>query len=103
MLGQCVQTVRTCYVSPISLSSVLGPIFSIAFRLMPSLFTTFPSLIRLVIGIVSTLSIITVVFVDGFSKPHTPGSLWTHADTQLGISNWGELGVAFGLLMAGVR
>ena len=55
------------------------------------------------IGIVSTLSIIAVVFVDGFSKPYTPGSLWTHADTQLGVSNWSELGVVFGLLMAGVR
>ena len=55
------------------------------------------------LGILSTLSIIAVVFIDGFSKCDSPGSLWSHADTQLGIGSWGKLGVAFGLFMAGVR
>jgi vesicular inhibitory amino acid transporter len=54
------------------------------------------------IGIVSTVSIIAVVFIDGFSKRDSPGSLWSPSDTQLGIGSWGELGVAFGLFMAGV-
>lgn len=54
------------------------------------------------IGIVSTLLIIAVIFIDGFSKRDSPGSLWSPAETQMGVGNWGEMGVAFGLFMAGV-
>lgn len=55
-----------------------------------------------IIGIVSTLLIVVVIFIDGFSKPDSPGSLWSPAPTDLGVSNLGELGVSFGLFMAGV-
>lgn len=54
------------------------------------------------IGIFSTLSIIAVIFIDGFSKKEGPGSLWSPAETQPGIESIGALGVAFGLFMAGV-
>ena len=54
-------------------------------------------------GIASIFSIIVVILVDGFSKLDSPGSLWSPADTQLGIGTWSELGIAFGLFMAGVR
>jgi vesicular inhibitory amino acid transporter len=55
------------------------------------------------ISILSTLLIVAVIFIDGFSKYDSPGSLWSPADTQVKIGGWGELGVAFGLYMAGVR
>jgi hypothetical protein len=55
-----------------------------------------------IFGICSTLLIILVIFVDGFSKPDAPGSLWSPAATSWGTGSMTELGVAFGLLMAGV-
>jgi len=45
--------------------------------------------------------IIAVIFVDGFSKPDSPGSLWSPARTSLSPGTLGEVGVAFGLFMAG--
>ncbi|THH34010.1 hypothetical protein EUX98_g27 [Antrodiella citrinella] len=54
-----------------------------------------------IIGIVSTLLIVAVIFIDGFSKPDSPGSLWSPAPTDWGVTNLGELGVSFGLFMAG--
>jgi len=53
------------------------------------------------IGIVSILWIIAVMFIDGLSKQDSPGSLWSPARTRLGSGNWIEMGVAFGLFMAG--
>ncbi|TDL28680.1 hypothetical protein BD410DRAFT_712320 [Rickenella mellea] len=53
------------------------------------------------LGIFSTLLIIAVVIIDGLSKPDAPGSLWSPAETRLGISSLGNFGVAFGLFMAG--
>jgi vesicular inhibitory amino acid transporter len=55
------------------------------------------------LGIVSILWIVGAMFVDGLSKRDGPGSLWSPAETQLGIGNWVEMGVAFGLFMAGVQ
>lgn len=55
-----------------------------------------------IIGIISTLLIIAVILIDGFSKPDSPGSLWSPAETSLGIRGVGELGLSFGLFMAGV-
>lgn len=55
------------------------------------------------IGIISILWIIGVMFIDGLSKQDSPGSLWSPAETQLGTGNWVEIGVAFGLFMAGVH
>jgi len=44
---------------------------------------------------------IAVIFFDGFSKPDNPGSFWSPAETSVGIGNLGNLGIAFGLFMAG--
>ncbi|KAG1757395.1 transmembrane amino acid transporter protein-domain-containing protein [Suillus lakei] len=54
-----------------------------------------------IFGICSTLLIIIVIFIDGFSKPDAPGSLWSPAATSWGTGSMTELGIAFGLLMAG--
>ncbi len=55
-----------------------------------------------ILGILSTLLLVVVMFIDGFSKTESPGSLWSPADTSLGPGSIGELGVSFGLFMAGV-
>ncbi len=55
-----------------------------------------------ILGIFSLMAIIGIVLFDGFTKPDSPGSLWSPADTSLGIDNFRELGIAFGLFMAGV-
>lgn len=65
---------------------------------LPLSFLSYASLL----GIASTVLLIGVVFVDGFSKFDAPGSLWSPAETSLGYCNLGELGLAFGLFMAGV-
>ncbi|KIJ68263.1 hypothetical protein HYDPIDRAFT_81664 [Hydnomerulius pinastri MD-312] len=54
------------------------------------------------LGITSTLLVIAVIFVDGFSKLDGPGSLWSPAQTSFSPGTFGEVGVAFGLLMAGL-
>ncbi|KAL6299652.1 transmembrane amino acid transporter protein-domain-containing protein [Sparassis latifolia] len=53
------------------------------------------------LGILSTLLIIVVILIDGFSKRDPPGSLWIPADTSLKFMGIGKLGVSFGLFMAG--
>ncbi|RDW70184.1 transmembrane amino acid transporter-2 [Coleophoma crateriformis] len=53
-----------------------------------------------ILGIVSTLSIVIIIFIDGFSKPHSPGSLIEPATTYLFPSNWLTLPLSFGLLMS---
>ena len=55
------------------------------------------------LGIVSTVFLIGAVFIDGLTKFDAPGSLWSPAKTSFGFCNIGELGLAFGLFMAGVR
>jgi vesicular inhibitory amino acid transporter len=71
-------------------------------RLVPTVFIPL-SLLSLtsILGIASTLFIVAVVFIDGVSKREAPGSLWEPAKTSLLPSNAGELGVSFGLFMAG--
>jgi len=54
-----------------------------------------------ILGILSTVFIVAVIFIDGFSKADGPGSLWSPAPTSLSIAGLGELGIAFGLFMAG--
>ena len=49
------------------------------------------------------MAIIGIIVFDGFTKVDSPGSLWSPAATSLGIDNYRELGIAFGLFMAGVR
>ncbi|KAI8995550.1 transmembrane amino acid transporter protein-domain-containing protein, partial [Trametes punicea] len=54
-----------------------------------------------IIGIFSLMAIIGIILFDGFTKFDSPGSLWSPADTSLGIDSYRELGIAFGLFMAG--
>ncbi|KAI0778101.1 transmembrane amino acid transporter protein-domain-containing protein [Trametes elegans] len=54
-----------------------------------------------ILGIFSLMAIIGIILFDGFTKFDSPGSLWSPADTSLGIDNFRELGIAFGLFMAG--
>ena len=56
-----------------------------------------------IVGIFSLMAIMGIILFDGFTKPDSPGSLWSPADTSLGIDNYQDLGIAFGLFMAGVR
>ncbi|TVY49900.1 Vacuolar amino acid transporter [Lachnellula occidentalis] len=53
-----------------------------------------------VVGILSCFFIVLIVFIDGFIKPHTPGSLREPATTYLFPSNWLTLPLSFGLLMS---
>jgi vesicular inhibitory amino acid transporter len=53
------------------------------------------------LGITSSLYVVAVVLVDGLSKRDAPGSLWAPAPTAVLPVHAGELGVAFGLVMAG--
>ncbi|KAJ7357064.1 transmembrane amino acid transporter protein-domain-containing protein [Mycena albidolilacea] len=54
-----------------------------------------------ILGILSTIVIIFVILVDGLSKQTAPGSLWSPAETSLGVSSWANIGIAFGLFIAG--
>ncbi|KAF8507056.1 amino acid transporter [Russula emetica] len=72
------------------------------FILIPTVFLPLPFLsYASLLGIVSTVLLIGVVFVDGFSKFDAPGSLWSPATTSFRFCNLEELGLAFGLFMAG--
>ncbi|KAL3427020.1 transmembrane amino acid transporter [Phlyctema vagabunda] len=53
-----------------------------------------------ILGIVSTFSIVGIIFIDGLSKPHTPGSLIEPAKTYMFPNNWLTLPLSFGLLMS---
>lgn len=73
------------------------------FSLIPTVFLPIPLLAYAsLLGIASTVFLIGVVFVDGLSKFDAPGSLWIPAKTSFGFCNLEELGLAFGLFMAGV-
>ncbi|KAH0838448.1 transmembrane amino acid transporter protein-domain-containing protein [Lanmaoa asiatica] len=64
---------------------------------MPLSILSFTSLL----GIGSTLIVVAVIFTDGFTKLDSPGSLWSPAHTSVSPGTLGEVGVAFGLFMAG--
>ncbi|KAI9802856.1 MAG: hypothetical protein M1833_001455 [Piccolia ochrophora] len=53
-----------------------------------------------VLGIISCLGIVTIIFVDGLLKEHTPGSLREPAATYMFPTNWLTLPLSFGLLMS---
>ena len=53
-----------------------------------------------VLGIVSCLGIVTLIFIDGIVKPHTPGSLREPAAASLFPQRWSDLPLSFGLLMS---
>lgn len=54
------------------------------------------------LGIFSTLLVAVVILIDGFSKPDSPGSLWSPAPTSFTPGSFGHVGIAFGLFMAGL-
>jgi len=71
--------------------------------LIPTVFLPLPFLsYASLLGIVSSVLLIGVVLIDGFSKSDAPGSLWSPATTSFSFCNLEELGLAFGLFMAGV-
>ncbi|KAI0374250.1 hypothetical protein BV20DRAFT_1110835 [Pilatotrama ljubarskyi] len=78
---------------------LLGLIVLIPAVLMPLSVLSYAS----ILGIFSLMAIIGIILIDGFTKFDSPGSLWDPADTSLGVDNAKELGIAFGLFMAGVR
>jgi len=45
-------------------------------------------------------AVVSIVFIDGFLKPNTPGSLREPAVTYLFPANWLTLPLSFGLLMS---
>ncbi|KAH8879409.1 hypothetical protein GQ53DRAFT_40407 [Thozetella sp. PMI_491] len=53
-----------------------------------------------IIGIVCCFSIVTILLIDGFIKPTSPGSLIEPAQTYLFPANWLTLPLSFGLLMS---
>ncbi|QRV90697.1 Transmembrane amino acid transporter protein [Ceratobasidium sp. AG-Ba] len=75
---------------------VLGLLILLPSIFLPLHLLSFASLL----GILATVFIIVVIFVDGFSKTTSPGSLWESAPTDL-APNWAALPVSFGLFMAG--
>lgn len=77
--------------------------FNVVFSLIPTALMPLSVLsYASILGLISTLSIIAVILIDGFSKPDSPGSLWSPADTSLGVASLEKLGLSFGLFMAGV-
>ncbi|OBZ79209.1 Vacuolar amino acid transporter 1 [Grifola frondosa] len=74
-----------------------GLIFLIPAVMLPLSVLSYTS----VLGIFSMMLIIGVILFDGFAKPDSPGSLWSPADTSLGVDNLVQLGISFGLFMAG--
>ncbi|KAI0361716.1 hypothetical protein OH77DRAFT_1516648 [Trametes cingulata] len=76
---------------------LLGLVVLIPAVLMPLSVLSYAS----ILGIFSLMAIIGIILIDGFTKFDSPGSLWDPADTSLGVDNAKELGIAFGLFMAG--
>ncbi|CUS11962.1 unnamed protein product [Tuber aestivum] len=53
-----------------------------------------------ILGILSTFSIVTIIFVDGWLKPNAPGSLREPMPTYLFPPSWSTIPLSFGLLMS---
>ncbi|KAL4806016.1 transmembrane amino acid transporter protein-domain-containing protein [Aspergillus unguis] len=53
-----------------------------------------------ILGILSCTSIVAIICIDGFIKPHAPGSLREPAQTYLLPENWGTVPLSFGLIMS---
>lgn len=83
---------------PSNLYKILGLAFLIPTVFFPLSILSYTS----ILGIVSTLLIMAVVLIDGFSKSDAPGSLIQPAETSFGIQSWHALGVSYGLFMAGL-
>ena len=75
---------------------ILLGIIMIPLSFVPLRFLSFTS----VLGILSCLGIVTLIFVDGFIKKTSPGSLLQPAHCPVWPSRWSELPLSFGLLMS---
>jgi vesicular inhibitory amino acid transporter len=53
-----------------------------------------------VLGILCCTGLVAIVFIDGFIKPHSPGSLREPARTYAFPEHWSTLPLSFGLLMS---
>jgi len=81
--------------------SVLTWKFIVALGLIPLNFVPLNTLsLTSILGIVSTLAVLLIVFVDGFLKPHSPGSLLQVAKTHAFPKNWRTIPLSLGLFMA---
>ncbi|KAI0053292.1 hypothetical protein FA95DRAFT_1552343 [Auriscalpium vulgare] len=76
---------------------IMGLVVLIPTVFLPLSLLSYSSLL----GILSTIFLIAVIFIDGFMQRDGPGSLWSPADTNIGIGSLEKLGLAFGLFMAG--
>ncbi|GJE86038.1 amino acid transporter [Phanerochaete sordida] len=76
---------------------ILGLAVLVPTVLMPLSLLSYTS----ILGILSTLFLVAVMFIDGLSKKEAPGSLWEPAHTSLSFAGVGQLGLSFGLIMAG--
>ncbi|OWP00461.1 hypothetical protein B2J93_772 [Marssonina coronariae] len=83
----------------LSFSSVLG-IFSCFCSKCGSPRTTLLDVAASEMLLLIICQVVSIVFIDGFYKPHTPGSLREPAKTYLFPSNWLTLPLSFGLLMS---
>ncbi|RMZ81482.1 hypothetical protein DV738_g2214, partial [Chaetothyriales sp. CBS 135597] len=73
----------------------------IALGLIPLNFAPFRLLsVTSILGIISCLGIMVIVIIDGFIKPHRPGSLLEVAKTYAFPQNWLAVPLSFGLFMA---
>ncbi|EIN13513.1 hypothetical protein PUNSTDRAFT_58584 [Punctularia strigosozonata HHB-11173 SS5] len=71
---------------------LIGAVILIPTTFMPLRLLSFTSFV----GILSTIFIVIVLFIDGLAKKTSPGSLWEPAKTSIGPTSFGELGIAFG-------
>jgi len=86
------------------LSSLANTTFLFFSSLIPTVFVPLSLLsYASLLGIASTTLLLVAIFIDGLSKFDAPGSLWSPAKTSFGPCSTGELGLAYGLFMAGVR
>ena len=73
----------------------------VAVGLIPLNFVPFKTLsVTSILGIVCTLGILSIVFIDGFLKPSAPGSLLEVARTYAFPKDWRTIPLSLGLFMA---
>jgi solute carrier family 32 (vesicular inhibitory amino acid transporter) len=79
------------------------PLRLLSFTSVLGIFSCFCSkllyIYALVISVVDTRLVVLIVFLDGFIKPQTPGSLREPAQTYSFPENWLTLPLSFGILM----
>ncbi|PFH54636.1 hypothetical protein AMATHDRAFT_134903 [Amanita thiersii Skay4041] len=82
---------------PSTTYKIMGCILLIPMVFLPLSLLSYAS----ILGVVSTILLVIVVFIDGFSKQEAPGSLLNPDATNIGVQSFQKLGIAFGLFMAG--